>query len=165
MEDLFFIVIVIFIGLFRFILTIVKNRSTDGAASEKPNTLEAFLQSLTEPKKPKIAAWPEGRERPDYIHEMETFDEETFLEEIKEESQPSPIEPPNLVVPPIPPPTTLSKVFSAPKEIEDAISDPNFRLGSKTALFQIKNRAQLRNAILGHIILGPPKALNPDQQI
>jgi len=171
MEDLIIFGIIIVIGVVRFVLAVTKNKpsSSSSSSDEKPNTLEAFFQSLTEQKPTKVAEWPEGRDRPDYIHEMETFDEHTFQEEIQEQKTPEPtfFPDPTPVPPPAPPSIKQTKPspFAPPKEIEDAIANTDISIRKAHPRFQIKTKAQLRKAVLGHIVFGPPKALNPDQQI
>jgi len=102
---------------------------------KRPSSLEAFFESIAEqmaPKPTELPEWPENHERPDYAHEMEAF-EEPFAEEPEEE-------PPAIVVP---------KAPSHPAPIA--------RTGSR---LRIKGHANLRRAMLAHIVFSPPRAFD-----
>ena len=139
MEDLVPFLIFLAIGAVKLLGFLAKKGKPTGTDSSKrpPSQLEHFFEQLSEqlnPQEPtKLPDWPEGYERPDYVHEMEEFKEPQL------EIEP---EPP---VPEFHPPEPPVTVFTTPRP------SCNDRLRT----FQ-----GLRQAMLAHIVLSPPKALD-----
>jgi len=169
MEDLFVVIAVIVIGIIRFVIAVSKTKTTQKSSPKKISSLDAFLQALNEPQKTKVAAWPKNRERPDYIHETKTFNgnlqknkkRTIHKSKRKPQTQTTPAPPP----PPPKPKTTVPSPFAPPKEIEDAIASSESLTRFTPRKHQIKNKTQLRQAIIGHIIFSPPKAFHSEQQL
>jgi len=170
MEDLFVVIAVIFIGIIRFVIAISKTKNTQKSSPKKISSLDAFLQALNEPKKTKVAAWPKDRERPDYIHETKAFNGDRLKNKKRTVHQSK--RKPNKQTAPVPtpsPPPRIKKTapspFAPPKEIEDAIASTEFATRFIPKKHRIKNKTQLRQALIGHIIFSPPKAFHSEQQL
>ena len=141
-----------------------------------PSTIEQFFERIAEQLEPparELPAWPEGIERPDYIQEKVDFERaepEKPIEPLRPVSFPH-----RVPTPPIAEIQPIEKTASAPMprpaghatlsgsqgmrmpsmnplKIGDTAGRPPFRIGNKKAL---------RKALLGHIVLSPPRALNP----
>lgn len=144
MEDLFPLVIflvVVGVNVLKFFAEKGKAKPAPGNAQpqprRKPSALESFFEDLAEqmaPKPTELAAWPEGRERPDYLHEMEEFEEE-------ETAEPLPVEIPE------------------PVATERRTKTPPTALPRRSS-FRIEGREKLKQAMIAHIIFSPPRAFD-----
>ena len=186
MEDLIpfliFIVIVI-INLVKFVAQKggkKKRAPTPSGApppKRQPTTLESFFEELAgklEPQPTELPDWPESRERPDYMKEMEEF--EPDLAEASEEERAAEIIPmpppvfaePEIKIPDIPPSVQTVSLKSAMKSIPSGItslksmtiaSAPILRSSNVGRIdFPLKEKAVLRQAIIASLIFGPPRA-------
>lgn len=181
MDDLFpfliFIVIAL-INLVKFVLD--KNAKGKAAPSgEKPkktapSTLEDFFEKLAsklEPQPTPVPDWPEGYEQPDYLGEQEAY--ETMQEKASVQSEP---------VAEIIPLPVMEKV-SAPSSKIHAVSVkaamsamPSLSSGfrslqmpashmksgnSGTTNYSLRNKAELRRAMIANVIFSTPRACDP----
>ncbi len=103
MEDLFpllIFLVIIAVNVIKFFAGKSNPKKPVPQSGEAPpkrpaSSIEAFFENLAEqmaPKPTELPDWPENRDRPDYVHEMEAF------EEPKEEP------PAEIIPPPKPPP-------------------------------------------------------------
>lgn len=192
MEDLvpFLIFIVIaLVNLVKFILEKgVKDKQPPARPGQEPprrepTSLEEFFDELAEklePKPTELPEWPEGRERPDYMQEMEEF-EQARAEELEEEALAEPIpvpmekaEPVSVKaeappeIPGIPPVTQTAALKSMMRSVPAAISNSKgMRIASAPILrsqsagridFPLGNKADLKQAIIANLVFGPPRA-------
>ncbi len=150
MEDLFPLVIfavIAGVNVLKFFAEKGKAKPTPGKnppqAQRKPSALGAFFEDLAEqmaPKPTELADWPEGRERPDYVHEMEEF-------EAEQAPEPLPVE--------IPEPGVASvRKKEIPPVVQLRFTAPR-RSG-----FRIEGRANLKQAMIAHIVFSPPRAFD-----
>ena len=140
MEDLIPFLIFVAIGGINLLSFLAKkskqSRQAEGSPEPQrpPSQLERFFEQLSEqlnPQEPtELPDWPEGLERPDYIHEMEA------VEEVEEPQ-------PNIM----PDPQVQTKKTPTPSKKQKA----PFRIGGKK---------ELRQAMLAHIIFSPPRAID-----
>ena len=154
--------------------------SPPGKAPSKrqPTTLEAFFGEIAEklePKPTELPDWPERRERPDYVQEMEEF-QHTQAEAYEEEMAPS------LPLESEPAPAVRKAAQDAP-EVQSITQTPSLksamrsmpamltnsrgmRIASAPILrssaagridFPLKKKAALRKAIIANLIFSPPR--------
>jgi len=146
MEDLFPLLVVLAIGAVNLLNFMAKkgkqSRQAERSNEPKraPSQLERFFEQLSEqlnPQEPtELPDWPEGYERPDYIHEMEEFEEpqaETAPETLPEIHHPEP-------------PATVSTTTPS--------------TAGRLRVFRSDGKRGLRQAMLAHIVLSPPRALD-----
>lgn len=153
-----------------------------GAAQPKrqPTTLETFFEELAgkfEPQPTEVPDWPESRERPDYMKEMEVF--ETARAEAYEEEEPAET---ITMPPPKPAPAFMKPVAAVPeiqhpdqaKSLKSAMrsmpalitnskglriaSAPILRSSAGRIHFPLRKKSELRKAIIANIIFSPPRA-------
>ena len=144
MEDLFplvIFVVIVGVNVLKFFAEKGKAKPTPGKDQpqprRKPSALGSFFEDLAAqmaPKPTELAAWPEGRERPDYVHEMEEFEEEQAAE-------PPPFEPPE--------PVAVVREKKTPPAVQPRRSG-----------FRIEGRKNLKQAMIAHIIFSPPRAFD-----
>jgi hypothetical protein len=147
MEDLIPFLIFLAIGAVNLLNFIAKksklSRSAEGN-SAPPSQLERFFEQLSQqlnPQEPtELPDWPEGYERPDYLHEMEEFEEPQPEITPKPELRPEEI------------PTPAAKISRPPSSF------------NKANAFQINGKKGLRQAMLAHILFSPPRALDNSPQ-
>ena len=188
MEDLvpliFFLVIVVVNALKFFIEKGGKSKRTGKENPQQPEeaprkqatSIEGFFETLTDQftaQPTKVAAWPEGRERPDYVHEMEEFESEQ-LEELENdpivEMIPMPVA--ESIVPVLrkveepariehhAPPSTHT-VLSGSHGLRIPGMDAYMRSGNAGRNnFRITGGDNLRQAMLAHVVFGPPRAFD-----
>jgi len=179
---LIFIVIVI-INLVKFVAQKggkKKPAETPSGASppkRKPTTLESFFEELAgklEPRPAEPAGWPEGRERPDYMKEMEEFEPvqaETYEEERAAEFTPMPppvFAEPEITIPAVQLSVQTSSLKTAIKSVPSGVaslksmtiaSAPILRSSSAGRIdFPLKEKSALRKAIIANLIFSPPRA-------
>lgn len=179
MEDLvpflIFIVIAV-INILKFVVE--KGRkpqapSPSGKAVPKrtPSTIEAFFEEIAEklePKPTELPDWPEGRERPDYVHQMDgvRFSDVEAMEERAPVSEPifQPLEP-------LEPATVQASDFTAAfkphvQSTSSAFSGSAMRLPAlptprKSSLgridFDLKRKGNLKKAVIASIVFGQPR--------
>ena len=145
MEDLFpllIFLVIVAINAIKFFAEKAKTKKPAAQSGEAPpkrapSSIETFFERLAkqmEPQPTELPDWPEGRDRPDYVHEMEEFESP-----LPEDS----VEPPPAVIIPI-----------------KASPPPTLAVRTKTRL-RIKGRKNLKRAMLAHIVFSPPRALDP----
>ncbi len=144
MEDLFPLVIfavIVGVNVLKFFAEKGKAKPTPGKDQpqprRKPSPLESFFEDLAEqmaPKPTELATWPEGRERPDYVHEMEEFEEEQ---------------------PPEPLPVEILQPVAVVHKAETPPAARPRRDG-----FRIEGKKNLKQAMIAHIIFSPPRAFD-----
>lgn len=185
MEDLFpllIFVVIVAINVVKFLAERSKRKPSSGEAEPQPpkratSSLEAFFEDLAKqvaPKPPESPDWPEGRERPDYVQEMETF-EQARAEELEEE-------PVAEIIPFSPPaPVARARKTTAPATVQRRATPkpmlseshgmrmPSMNRGGngQRSGFRIKGRESLKQAMIAHIVFSPPRAydLSFDQTI
>lgn len=143
MEDLFPLVIfavIVGVNVLKFFAEKGKAKASPGEnqpqPQRKPSVLESFFDDIAKqvaPRPTEQTDWPEGRKRPDYVHEMETFEKEKTAE-------PLPFETPE--------PASVRKTKTT------VVAQPQ-RSG-----FRIKGTKNLKQAMIAHIIFSPPRAFD-----
>ncbi len=143
----------------------------------KPTTLETFFEELAgklEPRPTEPADGPEGRERPDYMKEMEEF-EPVQAEASKDErvAEIIPIPPPVFAKPKIKIPVIqvsvqTTSLKTAMKSMPSGVaslksmtiaSAPILRSSTAGRInFPLKEKSALRKAIIANLIFSPPRA-------
>jgi len=179
---LIFIVVVI-INLVKFVAEKggKKKRAATPSGSappkRKPTTIETFFEELAgklEPRPAEPAGWPEGRERPDYMKEMEEFEPvqaETYEEERAAEIIPMPspgFAEPEITIPVVQMSVQTSSLKTAMKSMPSGVaslksmtiaSAPILRSSSAGRInFPLKEKSALRKAIIANLIFSPPRA-------
>jgi hypothetical protein len=148
----------------------------------QPSTLEEFFEEIAgklEPQPTEPPEWPKGFERPDYMKEMEEF-EMTRAEELEEET----LKP--VLNEPLSSPSSIqnakadgiqgfhavgqsTSLQSTLKSIPSAIigtkgmqikTAPILRSSIGRIDYSLKNKADLKKAIIANIIFSPPRAYN-----
>lgn len=180
MDDLvpFLIFIVIaLINLVKFVLEKgAKNKpaSPTGAPEKStPSSLEGFFEKLAEKLEPQptpVPDWPEGYEQPDYLGEQKAY--EAMQEE---EGKPAPV----AEIIPLPviekgsaPPAkiktiSLKAAMSAMPPMTSGLGSlqmPSTQMKSGTAgsnHYSLRNKAELRKAIIANIVFSTPRACDP----
>ena len=175
---LFFLVIVavnVVAGIVKTVNSSPK-KETSGEEEEDPfrRFFRELVQEINPPREVNLPEWPEGVERPDYIHEVapvsspesETEEQDSFTEDslpVKNVEQDivalrDRIEP--IEVAPV--------SFSSPRNnasLSSFSGSHGLRMPSLsqqgTSPFQIKGKRALRKAMRAHILFSPPKALEP----
>ena len=190
MEDLIGFIIVIMVAVVNLLASIAKKRQRKRQASEegegvptkKPSSIEEFFESLAEKLEPKpveMPDWPDEIERPDYAQEQEEF--ETAQAAAFEEGEtaeiipmPPPAPPPSMEVPAKAPAATMAEQSSslrmAMKSMPSGVAGirgmriataPILRSGRAGSVhFELKDKADLRKAILANIVFSPPRAFD-----
>ncbi|MEN7973202.1 MAG: hypothetical protein ABFR47_05135 [Verrucomicrobiota bacterium] len=144
----------------------------------RPSTIEAFFEEIAEKLEPQptdLPEWPEGRERPNYMEEMEEF-ETTRAKTYEEEEVPSiPTPPPAPLshevakeAPVIQPEEKVVSLKSAMKAMPSLITNSQgMRIASAPILrsstaghidLPLKDKSVLRKAIIANIVFSPPRA-------
>ena len=187
MEDLvpfLIFLVIVAINVIKFFAERGKRKPSSGEAEPQPpqpkratSSLETFFEDLAKqmtPKPTEIPDWPEGHERPDYVQEMETF-EQARTEELEEE--------PVAEIIPFSPPEPVARVQEreAPATVQRQATTKPMLSGSQgmrmpsmnrsgngqRSGFRIKGRESLKRAMIAHIVFSPPRAydLSFDQTI
>jgi hypothetical protein len=194
MDDLIPFVIFIIIAIVNLLKYLTKKGRGDkskpapseqGAPKQQPSTIEAFFESLAsklEPPATEVADWPEGSERPDYMKEMETFEDPVSMRfDAEETAEVIPMLSPEAAPRPVP---AAWKTSEKPAEIERMAhvaslksamrsmpallsNSKNMRFSSPPILrssdagrndLPLKERATLRQAMLANLVFSPPRA-------
>jgi len=130
------------------------------APPRRASPLESFFEDLAQqmaPKPTELADWPEDRERPDYVHEMEEFEEEQTAEIL-----------------PFSTPESAARVREkeAPAMVQGQATQPMLsgsqgmraysmdNRGNKRSGFRIGGKKDLKQAMLAHIIFSSPRAFD-----
>ena len=156
MEDLIPFLLFLVIGavkLFGFLAKNSKQSYQEKGSSESKrdsSQLKHFFEQLSEqlnPQEPtELPDWPEGYERPNYLHEMETYKEVQpeimKTPEVVQEPEPNLLEPLT--------PTTPHRC--------------SLPISNKLNAFQFHEKKGLRQAMLAHILFSPPRALDDTLQ-
>ncbi len=180
MEDLipfliFIVIALVNVGKFIIEKGGVKKRAPQqrGEAPTAPSSFQDFIEDLAEklaPKPTELPDWPEGMERPDYMHEMEEFQHETDDQPAPEEAF-SPVAPPERIFTEAATIQTLEHIpaASAPAILSSSAFSGTNRLPSipmmrsstaRTIDFDLTDRKKLKQAILASLIFSPPRAYN-----
>lgn len=156
----------------------------EGAPKPQPSGLEGFFEDLArklEPKPVEMPEWPEGRDRPDYMKEMEEFEEappDDFIQEETAEIIPIPAKMSGMDAEPfnnlpaaieVPPVEQVASLQSTLKSMPGLLSGiKGVRLPSSTMMrstttgrgidFSLSEQADLRKAMIANMIFGPPRA-------
>lgn len=185
MEDLVPLLIFVVIGLVNLVKHLIeKGGGSKPASPERPkspvHSLEEFFESLTqeETKEPQMPEWPEDAARPDYNREMREFQAPRPVQE----TAPAPSPPPPKRESPVTKPrpfrpepeenmgTALPSVRKQPTQAllsgSQGLKMPGispFGPSQKTTAtpYRIQDRKALKQALIGHIIFSPPRALDP----
>ena len=149
-----------------------KPTAAGGSPTERrPNTIESFFEELAgklEPKPTELPDWPEDRERPDYVHQMDGVPHHSF-----EEPEAAPV--PVSVLQPLENAESAEIQASEPigafkpqaQNAASVFSGPALRLPILPAqrsssagkiTFNIKERGKLKQAIIANIIFSQPRA-------
>jgi hypothetical protein len=184
MEDLFPLLIFIVIAAVNAVKFFAEKGGRKAAPSapekEKPaggaSALEEFFEEIAqkfEPKPREVAQWPEGIERPDYVKEMTAF-KTTPAPKTQPEQQPEPI--PAVYPQPLRsqmkkqeitvPPTGKNASVKMPAQSTAFAGMSNVRMPMQPLLrstagrttFELKNKQQLKQALLANMVFGPPRA-------
>lgn len=153
--------------------------SDTGTAPPKrrSSTLETFFEDLAaklEPQPTELADWPENRERPDYMKEMEDVESaRTEASEKERAAEIIPIPPPEPAwnsmadMPDIQSASQAETLKMAMKSMPSSITSlKGLRMASTPILrsssagrvdFPLDNRAALRKAIIANLIFSPPR--------
>ena len=142
------------------------------------SSLEEFFESLAEQVKPQpteLPDWPESRERPDYVGEMAAF-ERARAEELEEEQtaeiipmpEPKPtlaktagipafqpMEKASMVAAPL---QTAKSILSGAQGMRMPSINPFQHVAEGHVDFRIKDKKELRRAMLAHVVFSPPRA-------
>ncbi|VGO21802.1 hypothetical protein [Pontiella sulfatireligans] len=144
----------------------------EAATKRAPSSIEEFFEKLAEKLEPQPTEqpdWPEGYERPDYVHEMEEFEQDQ-AEEFYEEPAPEPAPMPKPLEPSLPPIQGVEKVvaFQAPPQVASSVfasssiripTIPMMRNNAGGVIdFDFKSRKKLKQAIIANLIFSPPRA-------
>ncbi len=137
----------------------------------KPSAFEAFFEDLAEklePKQTSVPDWPEGYERPDYMQEMDNFEQE---QDVIKKPVAKIIPEPAPVTPSIPIHLGTEKVagLNAPAMVSSSVFSgselmrlPPVSLIRSNAAgsidFDLKDRKKLKHAIVANIIFSQPRA-------
>lgn len=180
MEDLVPFLIFIVIAL----VNVVKFVLEKGAKGKKPpalpgeappqrapSTIEQFFGEMAEKLEPKptpVPDWPEGYERPDYMQEMEDFEEEQAVEIVP---MPESVITPMPVVHDTLPLQGVEKAvsFQAPAQVASSVFAGSSRMrlppvpmmrsnAAGTIDFNLKSRKKLKQAIIANLIFSQPRA-------
>ena len=135
----------------------------------KPTPFESFFEDLAdklEPKPTPLPDWPEGYERPDYMQEMENFEqvEEVVVPPVAE-TPPHP----EIIAEPVMEELSQVAAFNAPAPPASSVfsgsnlmrlpSVPLMRSNSTGKIdFDLKGRTKLKQAIIANIIFSQPRA-------
>ncbi len=148
MEDLFPLVIflvIVGVNVFKFFAEKGKAQPTQeegqSPVQKRPSVLESFFENLAEqmaPRPTELPPWPEGRERPNYLHEREEVKEEEITESYFDEA----------------PESLVPKKTNPPGH-----TPPSIQMAQRYG-FQIKSKNALKQAMIAHIIFSPPKAFD-----
>lgn len=146
----------------------------------RPSSLEKFFESLAEqvaPKPTELPDWPEGHERPDYVEEMEEFEQEQAevaaagptaeiipmpspvpaMARRAEMPEFHPLEKPGVVTPP---PQTSKAILSGAQGMRMPCMNPFNHTATGHTDFRVKGKKALRQAMLAHIVFSPPRAFD-----
>ena len=185
MEDLvpliFFLVIVAVNGLKFLIERSAKKRTASPSRQPEeepprntPTSLENFFENIAEqlaPKPRETPDWPENIERPDYMQEMEEFEDEQAEELRKEQTAeiiPMPVQEPvmqkaaeaaesSMVQLPV---QSLQRAFSGSHGIRIPGMNSFIQSGAfGNSDFRIDGKQDLKRAMLAHAIFSPPRSL------
>lgn len=180
MDDLFpfliFIVIAL-INLVKFVLE-KKAKSTPSSPGDKPeksapSTLEDFFEKLAgklEPQPTSIPDWPEGYEQPDYAGEQKEYEaaqEELLQPEPVAEIIPLPVVETVSATPARVHSVSLKAAMSAMPPITSGLGSlqlPSTQMKSGTAgtiNYSLRNKAELRRAIIANVVFSTPRACDP----
>lgn len=152
-----------------------------------PSTLEDFFEEIAkkfEPQPRDLPEWPEAIERPDYVHEMEEYERAQKMP--AEMEQPAKIIPmPTPKRKPKPEPKPMPAVQAMPKPetpklrtpvqsamfkmpVQGAVfsgmsgmrisTPPLLRSATGHTAFELKNREQLKQALIASMVFGSPRA-------
>lgn len=180
---LIFIVIAV-VNLIKFLSE--RGRKPGPAAPEKPDeqepaSLENFFEALAQklgPKPVELPEWPEDRAKPDYAAEMAAFEAaqtaRPFARAPTAENVPQPgaAAGPSAAAAAVTPGTVkavdqaraLQGVMNSAPGLMTGMkgarlsSSPQLRQGAGHLSFPLKDRNDLRRAILANVIFGPPRA-------
>ena len=156
-------------------------RPEEAPPQRQPSSLEEFFEEIAQKFEPKPAPqpeWPDSIERPDYMQEMEDF-ERTQAEAFEEEEpaivvprppqkKPAPALPREMPGAEAPPIHTATKLTAFKLPAQGAafaglsgrriITPPLLRSATGQIDFDLKDRKQLKQAIIANIIFGPARA-------
>jgi hypothetical protein len=141
-----------------------------------PRGILQILEEQVAPKPTDLPEWPEDRERPDYLQEMDEF-EQAQAEALEEEQtaeiipMPPPIEAGTAGEPefrPLEKPATVQaplqttkSVFSGAQGMRMPCMNPfNHNATPGHTDFSIKGRKHLKQAMLAHFVFSPPRAFD-----
>ena len=168
MEDLVLLLIFAGIGLINLVKFLAeksgKNKSAPAQPAAPPrrrsHSLEDFFENLAEqiaPAPRKIPDWPEGFERPDYLQEMEAFEEEPPVAAV----EPLPPPPVPAEFQPLENPVTVQPARKSSRAMlsgSHGLRMPGMSSGTGRSSFRIEGKNDLKSALLGHIVFSPPRA-------
>ncbi len=143
-----------------------------------PSSLEEFFEDIArkfEPKPRDVADWPQGVERPDYVAEMQTFETapapDVQAETAAPEMAPAPAPPhrPPPAPQKTPAPIMLGRTQSVKIPAQAAAfasmssstrisMQPLLRSATGHTTFELKNKQQLKQALIAGMIFGTPRA-------
>jgi hypothetical protein len=182
MEDLFPLLIFIVIAAVNAVKFFAEKGGRKAAPSapekEKPaggaSALEEFFEEIAqkfEPKPREVAQWPEGIERPDYVKEMTAFQTtpppqteelppqmpDVYPQPVRTqmEKQKMPVAPAERN-PPVKMPAQ-SSAFAGMSSVRMPMQ-PLLRSTAGRTTFELKNKQQLKQALLANMVFGPPRA-------
>lgn len=165
MEMFFPLVVVLLIGSVKLFGALSqRRRAEDPDADRRPRSplarfLEELAEELRQPRPSGQPAWPKNRERPDYVHEMEIFQglenapgpqpaPERGFQAPEEEASPEPAPGGGFQPLEAPPPLPVSPIYAQTAR-------------TAGSAFRIEGRDELRRAMIAHIVLELPRALEP----
>jgi len=187
MEDLIpflIFLVVVAINVIKFFAKKGKPKKSAQQPGQTPpkrpaSSLEEFFENIAEqvaPKPTDLPEWPEGRERPDYLQEMDEF-EQAQAEALEEEQtaeiipMPPPIQARSAPEPefrPLEKPATVPAKLQTTKSILSGaqgmrmpcMNPFNHNATPGHTDFGIKGRKRLKQAMLAHIVFSPPRAFD-----
>jgi hypothetical protein len=147
-----------------------KSRPDQPKPARSPSSIEEFFEEIAQrlgPAPRKMPDWPEEVERPDYVGEMEAFK----AGEPVRKPEPAPFVPALSELPPV---KAIREVPGVPKTFTLKMAPQNKALSGMSGLriasppllrsaggktrFDLKTRAQLKQALIASMIFGPPRA-------
>ena len=181
MDDLIPFLVFIVIALINVVKFVAEKNAKGKPASptgqpEKasPSTLEGFFEKLAEKLEPQptpVPDWPEGYEQPDYLGEQEAYVAMQHEEQVKSEPVAEVIPMPVIEMISAPPakiqPISLKAAMSAMPPMTSGLGSlqmPSIQMKSGSAgsiNYSLRNKAELRKAIIANIVFSTPRACDP----
>lgn len=181
MDDLFPFLIFIVIALINLVKFVLDKSAKGKAASsgEKPvksapSTLEDFFEKLAsklEPQPTPVPDWPEGYEQPDYLGEQKAY--EVMQEEERAKSEPVAEITPAPVIEKVSAPTAKIHIVSVKAAMSampslsagfGSLQLPSTQMKSSnsgTINYSLRNKAELRRAMIANVVFSTPRACDP----